>query len=447
MKVIKQLLFYLLSVMLTTLMLGCGEAEYSLDDVSPFSYGKFIDDAVEGLEYTRSSGDSAVTDRNGNYSYKQGELITFNVGAANIGTAPAGFVITPRELASEAKVIEDPRVYNRVRFLKALDSSYGIGIEINTTIKQQASYWESTIDFNKDPQAFEVEVARVTHGQLTLKHSKDIAIAQFKKTLSCVYSGAYQGSWNDPDSEESTGYVGVMLQADSDVYVMGDEQDIPAVQLSDALVSPDGTVFPEGSILDAQDNSVIYVVGKHDINDKSYSFDTNVSYYYNKQAKQIIGVRDDNNRISGIGKSLTYDHIDGTFTKGGQQGSYAVNRADASRNASFRYTGLGVQPGIGVIGLLIMDIEKDGKVVGLIHDARDTTIQPQLQGTTNFTTGDIDITVNMDGVLSRLTGNLYENDTPTEQLRDVNLSWHNIDDSTDIYGYVEIDGCQLQAIY
>lgn len=237
-----------------------------------------------------------------------------------------------------------------------------------------------------------------------------------------------------------------MLQADSDVYLMGDGQNIPAVQLTYALSLPNGTVLPIGHVLAAQENSIVYVVGQHDINDKEYIFDTDVSYYYNKEAQQIIGFKDVDNRISGLGKSLTYDQIKGTFSKGEQQGDYEVRRADASRNASFRYTGLGVQNGIGVIGLLIMDIEKDGKVLGLIHDARDTTIQPQLKGTTYFETGDIDITVDIDGELSRLTGSLYENDTLDNQLRDVNFSWHSMDDINDVYGYVEIDGCQLQVI-
>ena len=440
--------FKLLFLIIPFILIGCsgGEADYSLEDVNPTHQGKFIDAAVEGLEYSRSNGDSGITAKSGTYSYKKNELITFYVGAIEFGTSSVSSIITPRELAVGATSIEEMRVNNRVRFMLALDSDEHFGIQIDANTRNNAKNWENGLDFSLGTDAFTTKVLEFTNGEVILKHSFEEANDHFAKTLRCAYSGAYQGAWNVPDSNESTGYVGVMLQADSDVYVMGDGQAIPAVQLSYELVSPDGTVFPIGYVLEPQENSVIYVVGQHDINDKSYSFNTNVSYYYNKQAQQIIGIQDDNNRISGIGKSLTYDQIDGTFTKGEQQGNYAVTRADASRNASFRYTGLGVQNGIGVIGLLIMDIEKDGNVLGLIHDARDTTIQPKLKGTTDFSTGDIDVIVDMDGVLSRLTGNIYENDTTNEQLRDVNLSWHSIDDNTDVYGYVEIDGCQLQAI-
>ena len=422
-----------------------GEADYSLTEVYPYSQGKFIDNAVEGLEYTRSNGESSVTSKGGFYKYRNGELITFHVGALILGTSTASAILTPRELASNPITIKDLEINNRVRFMLALDSDEHFGIQIDSTTRYNAKNWKSDLDFSLGTDAFSAKVLDVTYGDVILKHDFKDANDHFAKTLRCAYSGAYQGAWNVPDSNESTGYVGVMLQADRDVYVMGDGQDIPAVKLSFQLISPDGTVFPSGFVLNSQEDSIIYVVGKHKIDDKTYSFDTNVYYYYNKQTKQIIGIQDDANRISGIGKSITYNYIDGTFAKGEQSGKYEVVRADASRNASFRYTGLGVQDGIGIIGLLIMDIEKDGKVIGLIHDARDTTIQPKLQGLTDFVTGAIDITVNMDGVLSRLTGNLYENDTQKDQLQDVNLSWHNMDNS-ETYGYVEIDGCQLQSI-
>ena len=438
---------YFLILLLSQLVLGCsgGEADYTLDDVNPTFQGKFIDAAVEGLEYTRSNGDNSITAQSGTYSYKKNELITFYVGAIELGTSSVSSIITPRELAVGVTSIEEMSVNNRVRFMLALDSDEHFGIQIDAATRNNAKNWKNDLDFSLETDAFTAKVLDVTHGELVLKHDFDEANDHFSKTLRCVYSGAYQGAWNIHDSNESTGYVGVMLQADSDVYVMGDGQDIPAVKLSSQLVSPDGTVFPIDFVLDSQENSIIYVVGKHDINEKIYSFDTNVSYYYNKQAQQIIGVEDNDTRISGIGKSITYDYIDGTFSKGEKNGKYEVFRADASKKASFRYTGLGVQDGIGVIGLLIMDIEKDGKVVGLIHDARDTTIQPQLHGNVDFTTGDINITVVSPTLTSYLSGNLYENDTQTEALRDVNLSWHNQDNNL-TYGYVEIDGCQLQAI-
>ena len=438
---------YKFFLLIPLIFFGCsgGEADYSLSDINPDAQGKFIDDAVSGLEYTRSNGERAITMSSGDYSYRKGELITFNVGAVDIGTASAGFVITPRELAVGATVIEDPRVYNRVRFIKALDSSEGIGIEINTTLREQALQWEDDIDFNLDALAFDTEVARVTHNELTLKHTKDAAIAQFRKTLSCVYSGAYQGAWNVPDSNESSGYVGVMVQADSDVILMGNGRSIPALSVSSNYTLNSGQVLPAGTTIVEQNNSVMYVVGTHDVNTKSYGFDTNVYWYYNRTYHELLGVNKSNGNISGTGTYLSYDKVLGTFSIGAESGSYHVYRADASRKAAFRYTGIGVQDSVGVIGLLIMDIDKDGSILGLIHDVRNTAIQPQLHGSVDFSTGNVNITVVSPELTSYLTGNLYENDTAIETLRDVNLSWHN--EANDVnYGYVEIDGCQLQAI-
>lgn len=58
----KYIILLAIPTILALFMTGCGgEADYSLDDVSPTFQGKFIDDAVKGLEYSRSNGDIGVT--------------------------------------------------------------------------------------------------------------------------------------------------------------------------------------------------------------------------------------------------------------------------------------------------------------------------------------------------------------------------------------------------
>jgi len=435
---------YILSIFVTTLFFtACsGEASYSLDDVIlidpeanetvPYMQGRFIDSAVEGLEYNRSSGEGGVTAKGGYYKYIDKDTLDFHVGALKLGSERGSFVITPRELAKESDVIQDAVINNRVRLMLALDqNSERLGIQIDEGLRQQAKVWEPDIDFSLSEADFTSEVDRVTHGDIQLLPTAAFANEHFEKTLRCAYSGAYQGSWNIPDTNDSSGYVGVMIQASGDVILMGDGQTVPSVQLQD------------GTILAEQNNSVIYVVGYDDVNTKSYSFETTVFYYYNREIAQLLGVQG-SSTISGIGTSISYDLIDGTFSNAGEEGTYGVKRADASRNAAFRYTGIGVDD-TGVIGLIIMDIEKDGKVIGLIHDARDITNQPQLSGNVDFGTGEISVTVDMQGEKSLLLGNLYANDTSTEKLKDVNLTWESTD-ATVTYGRVEIDGCQLQAV-
>ena len=220
-----------------------------------------------------------------------------------------------------------------------------------------------------------------------------------------------------PDSNESSGYVGVMLQANGTVIVMGD-----------------------GQTVNEQNNSVIYVVGDHDINSKSYTFVPDVFYYYNRTSEALVAVSD-GVAISGVGVSKAYDHIVGSFVNGAQSGSYEVKRADSSSNAAYRFTGFGDDTTDRTIGMIIMDIDPDGKVSGLIHDARDTNIQPRLHGTADFISGDINITVEMPDQVSFVRGNVNFNDTSVAST----LAWTNEDESV-TYGRVRLDGCQLQAI-
>ena len=114
----------------------------------------------------------------------------------------------------------------------------------------------------------------------TVLPTVDEAYEHFSKSLRC----AYQGGWSVPDSNESSGYVGVMLQANGTVIVMGD-----------------------GQTVNEQNNSVIYVVGDHDINTKSYTFVPDIFYYYNRTSATLVAVSD-GVAISGVGVSKAYDH-------------------------------------------------------------------------------------------------------------------------------------------
>ena len=422
---------YNLIILLSFFIFGCsgGEADYTLGDVQAgikkTVQGQFIDETVEGLEYRRSSNNVGVTQAGGKYLYESGELITFHIGALEIGTAGSGSILTPRELAHNSQVIEDNSVSNRVRLLLALDSnSNKSGIQISDSIRQKASNWDSTINFDQNEADFASAVEQVTKGDVLSGDlpSKDIADKHFRKTLTCAYSGAYQGAWDVPDSNESSGYVGVMLQANGSVVVMGD-----------------------GQTVNDQDNSIIYVVGNHDINNKSYTFNPQVYYYYDRADKVLKAVEDGTN-ISGVGSSVAYDHVIGSFSKGSQSGSYEVNRADASNNAAYRFTGFGWDTNGGLpIGMIIMDIDPDGKVSGLIHYIADVSIQPQLHGTVDFVSGDVTITVdapdqNTLPIISDIRGSINFNDTSEESA----LTWTTTDGSE--LGSVKLDGCQLQAI-
>ena len=419
----KSILQFWFGVWTLFVLVGCsgGEADYSLEDVNPDRQGKFIDDAVEGLEYRRSNGEEGVTAKGGTYIYKDREMISFHIGALELGEEAAASIITPRELAQNTNVIEDPAINNRVRFMLALDQDdQRIGIQIDNALRTQAEQWAETIDFTKSESNFTLETQRVTNGDIINLPTAYEANEHFGKTLRCAYSGAYQGAWDVPDSNESSGYVGVMVQANGFVVVMGD-----------------------GQTIGDQNDSVVYVLADHDINTRSYTFRTDAYYYYNR-ADKILDLVPGGAVITGGGVNVAYDKIEGSFVNGEEQGSYSVTRADASNNAAYRFTGFGDIPsadGYMTIGMIIMDVDPDGRISGLIHDIRDTSIQPRLQGTADFVTGAINISVEMPDETSLLSGTINFDDTSNEQ----NLTWTN-QDANVTYGRVRLDGCQLQAI-
>ena len=412
-------IFFPLTFLITLFIVGCGgEADYSIEDVNPTIQGKFIDDAVEGLEYSRSNGDMGMTTTNGSYSYKRGEMISFHVGALDFGESEGGSVITPRELAEGIDNIDDPSINNRVRLMLALDSNdQRIGVQIDDATRDSAASWQNTIDFTKSESLFIDEVNTVTNGTITQLPTAQEAHDHFSKSLRCAYSGAYQGGWSVPDSNESSGYVGVMVQANGFVVVMGN-----------------------GQTVNEQENSVIYVLGDHNISTKSYEFRNDGFYYYNR-ATSTLNLVTNGVAISGEGTNTAYDKISGSFVNGTESGSYSVTRADALSNAAYRFTGFGDDTNGMTLGMIIMDIDPDGRISGLIHDIRDTTIQPELHGTADFMTGDVVIYVEMPDEVSMVTGNINFNDTSTPS----ELKWTN-ESGAIPYGKVRLDGCQLQAI-
>ena len=400
------------------MIVGCGEANYSLSDVSPAQQGKFLDSAVEGLDYKSSSGEAGHTIAGGYFNYKIQDSVEFSVGKLSLGTASGDSIVTPRELAPAGSLIESNEIKNRVRLLLALDSdSYRVGIQIDKDTRFNAGFWADDINFSLGEKAFERAVDRVTTGDIRTLPSSAEAYAHFSKSLRCAYSGAYQGAWDVPDSNDSSGNVGVMLQANGNVVVMGDGQNI-----------------------NGQENSYMYIEGKHDINDKSYTFKGDSFFYYDKKEGKVITVNE-GVAITGKGVSISYDTISGTFVNQGQRGSYTVSRPETNQNIAYRFTGFGYDDQGAKIGMIFMDIDDNGQISGLIHDMRHPSVQPTLSGVANFETGGVNILVDMPGFSSTVIGNIYFGDT-SEILAP--LKW--IDQEGNTLGTVEIDGCQLSAI-
>ncbi len=425
----------LVSVVMTLIFSGCGQAEYSLEDVDPTSQGKFLDEAVEGLGYRSTSGEASLTTNGGYFEYKSRDKIEFYIGALKFGDSIASEIITPRELVKGTSVIEDPSVNNRVRFMLALDSDIQrIGIQINEATRILAKDWNSSMDFSVDEAAFSNEVERVIHDSIqslpTALPSKAEAHQHFSKTLRCAYSGGYEGSWVIPDSNDTTGFVGAMIEANGHVVVMGN-----------------------GQVVNGQEDTIVYVTGKHDVNDQRFEFNTSTAsilasttFYYDRDDAMLKQFFDE--EIIGEGKSISYDHIEGSFENADGKGKYLLNRADAIPNAAYRYTGFGYafdpnNSGLDpILGMIIFDIDSAGQVSGMIHDVRDPYAQTQLHGIADYDANTITIVVESEPK-AILRGSIDYTHTSGS----TRIEWYpDVSGSPAPFGYAQVEGCQLQAI-
>jgi len=416
-------------------MSACETAEYSIKDIDPTFKGKFLDEAVEGLEYKGASDEVRLTTTGGYYEYTKGSILEFYVGALNLGSSHATEIITPRELAGTSAVIDDNTVSNRIRFMLALDSNKSrIGIQISPETRQKAKSWKSSMDFNLSGDAFDEEIRDVIKAPpYTLPShlvSKEEAISHFEKTLRCAYSGGYEGNWVSNESNEKFGFVGAMIQATGPVLIMG-------------------SVEGESNAT----TQIIYMNGTHDVNTKKFSFGTNTSsaYYFDSELGKLAPMQ--GSIIYGKAENETYNYAKGDFINIIDQlpviGRFELNRADALPNAAYRYTGYGYPLGTiegqesieDIVGMVIFDIDATGYVSGMIHNVSRPFDQPELFGQVDYATGQISIVIKS---------------TPKAVLKGI-MNFDNTSGNTKIdwlpdvlnaspYGYVQVTGCQLQAI-
>lgn len=95
--------------------------------------GHFIDDPVQGLSYSCSSGLSGKTNSNGEYICNIGDNVTFTIGSTQIGTVAAQtMAITPYTMFPNNK----SAAINLARLLQSLNTnSQSSRIDINTTLE------------------------------------------------------------------------------------------------------------------------------------------------------------------------------------------------------------------------------------------------------------------------------------------------------------------------
>ena len=110
-----------------------------------------IDGAVEGVEYTTTSGLHGFTDEDGEFTYKSGDEVTFNIGGVTLGVATAEDVASGKTFLQDIADVDrtnlnDEYLENMATFLQSLDENNDAydGIVITDEIREALA--DSDID-------------------------------------------------------------------------------------------------------------------------------------------------------------------------------------------------------------------------------------------------------------------------------------------------------------
>lgn len=170
--------------------------------------GVFIDSNVEGLGFSTPSR-TGETNANGEFTYLDGEQVTFSIGGIVLGQVAGARLITPVSLVTGATDETNEVVTNIGQFLQTLDDDgnpdNGILIPDSlVTAAQDDAVDFTSATFDTDVQVLVDELTALTSsGQRNLV-SAAAAQSHLKTNLqnqiSGNYSGTYSGSYSDSES-------------------------------------------------------------------------------------------------------------------------------------------------------------------------------------------------------------------------------------------------------
>ena len=132
-------------------LIGCGGGGgggESTPTQETIKTGKFVDSPVQGLEYFTTS-QNGITDSDGAFKYKDGEVVNFKIGGITLGAVEGSSIITPVEIVN-ADSMRENKVVQLLQFLQSIDSDAdpSNGITITTDLRNKAK--SSTQNFSAD---------------------------------------------------------------------------------------------------------------------------------------------------------------------------------------------------------------------------------------------------------------------------------------------------------
>jgi hypothetical protein len=162
------------------------------------STGKIIDSPIANLSYETSSGQKGKTSITGEYSYEEGDTVSFKLGSIEFLSVQADTIITPFDLFDTKDITHQPLV-NFLRLIQSLDDDGDISE--NITLAQEKIDVLNTINLSlTDLDVSDSEFSAITKLSLVSRLS---AQAHFTQVLATS---------NDMDSDKD----GIMNNEDLD---------------------------------------------------------------------------------------------------------------------------------------------------------------------------------------------------------------------------------------
>ena len=148
-------------LLLTILVISaCGSDSPEDKPLNNYKVGILIDSPVINIDYSTASQSTLQTNNKGEFTYLEGESVTFSIGDLVFPAVVAKSVITPLDMANSINEINDEAV-NILRLLQTLDSDGdpANGIEITDTAKALATQFSFDLtqnEFANLPQLIEL---------------------------------------------------------------------------------------------------------------------------------------------------------------------------------------------------------------------------------------------------------------------------------------------------
>lgn len=193
---------------------GCGGG--SSTPAATVNTGVFIDSAVANVSY-QTATQSGTTNAKGEFTYVDGETVTFSIGSLEFPPTTAQEMITPMTMAG-ATSVTDQTATNIARLLQSLDSD---GIPSNgITIAERATTIATSVDFTADTATFETSVAALvadSGSTTTTLITEADAQAHVTETL----SNSIVGVWGRTGADGGFNYL-ILLKNNTFIYAEND---------------------------------------------------------------------------------------------------------------------------------------------------------------------------------------------------------------------------------